>query len=246
MRVHASIEPLIWESEFFQKHSAKLNFSDSAPLLQVAELDTYDLVQAKIPAPRLDWADALAPLGFRLVESEVDLSLRIGTETALTERLDEKMASRVQVATEDAIPALRRVAASAFALSRFRAPWYAPQDSGRFYALWVEKAVLGTFDHQCLLVTDSHGQPSGFVTLRDLQDGSARIGLLAAYPGTAGKGVGTKLMSAAKQWCQHRGLQRLHVATQMSNIAALRLYIRSGASVESTAYWLCRGRNDSI
>ncbi|WP_019213145.1 dTDP-4-amino-4,6-dideoxy-D-galactose acyltransferase [Yersinia massiliensis] len=242
MPVHASIEPLAWESEFFQRHSAKLIFSDSAPQLNPAELDAFTLTQAKVPTHRVDLIDALGQLDFKLVEGEVDLSLAIAAKAVIgTKNATSEAEAELSVATVDDIPLLRRVATDAFALSRFRAPWYDPQDSGRFYALWAEKAVLGTFDHQCLLVMDTQGQPAGFVTLRDLQDGSARIGLLAVFPDAQGKGIGTSLMSAAKQWCQSRGLQRLRVATQMSNIAALRLYIRSGASIESTAYWLCRG-----
>ncbi|QHB30903.1 dTDP-4-amino-4,6-dideoxy-D-galactose acyltransferase [Yersinia canariae] len=243
MPVHASIEPLAWESEFFQRQSAKLNFSNSAPQLDPAELDAFTLTQAKVPTHRLDLIDALGQLGFKLVEGEVDLALSVadavGTENATPQ--SEAGTYQHRVAIPEDIPLLRGVAAKAFALSRFRAPWYDPQDSGRFYALWAEKAVLGTFDHQCLLVMDSAGQPAGFVTLRDLQDGCARIGLLAVFPDAQGKGIGSLLMSAAKQWCQSHGLHRLRVATQMSNIAALRLYIRSGASIESTAYWLCRG-----
>ncbi|CFQ63402.1 TDP-fucosamine acetyltransferase [Yersinia frederiksenii] len=252
MSIHANIEPLAWESEFFQRPSAKLHFSDSAPQVSPAELDAFTLTQAKVPTHRLDLIDALGQLGFKLVEGEVDLSLSValsnvvGTENAISEAevgtcQPWEATYSYRVATTEDIPLLRSVAGAAFALSRFRAPWYDPQDSGRFYALWAEKAVLGTFDHQCLLVMDSSGQPAGFVTLRDLQDGSARIGLLAVFPDAQGKGIGLSLMSAAKQWCQSHGLHRLHVATQMSNIAALRLYIRSGASVESTAYWLCRG-----
>ncbi|WP_145577505.1 dTDP-4-amino-4,6-dideoxy-D-galactose acyltransferase [Yersinia mollaretii] len=242
MPVHASIEPLAWESEFFQRHSAKLIFSDSAPQLDPAELAAYTLTQAKVPTHRLDLIDSLGQLGFKLVEGEVDLSLAVAINTEIgTENATSAADNELRVATVADIPLLRRVAASAFALSRFRAPWYDPQDSGRFYALWAEKAVLGTFDHQCLLVMDALGQPAGFVTLRDLHDGSARIGLLAVFPDAQGKGIGSSLMSAAKQWCHGHGLQRLRVATQMSNIAALRLYIRSGASIESTAYWLCRG-----
>ncbi|WP_392432707.1 dTDP-4-amino-4,6-dideoxy-D-galactose acyltransferase [Yersinia sp. HM-2024] len=245
MPVRASIEPLAWESEFFQRHSAKLNFSDSAPQLNPAELDVFTLIQAKVPTHRLDLIDSLGQLGFKLVEGEVDLALlveekdEVGTENASS--ATDTGAYQQRLATTADIPLLRSVAARAFALSRFRAPWYDPQDSGRFYALWAEKAVLGTFDHQCLLVMDTFGQPAGFVTLRDLQDGSARIGLLAVFPDAQGKGIGSLLMSAAKQWCQSHGLHRLRVATQMSNVAALRLYIRSGASIESTAYWLCRG-----
>jgi dTDP-4-amino-4,6-dideoxy-D-galactose acyltransferase len=245
MPVHANIEPLAWESEFFQCHSAKLIFSDLAPQLNPAELDAFTLVQAKVPTHRLDLIDSLGQLDFHLVEGEIDMSLAVGIKNVIgTKNASyEADARRYQqrVATPADIPLLRSVAASVFALSRFRVPWYDPQDSGRFYALWVEKAVLGTFDHQCLLVMDSLGQPAGFVTLRNLQDGSARIGLLAVFPAAQGKGIGLALMSAAKQWCHSLGLQRLWVATQMSNIAALRLYIRSGASIESTAYWLCRG-----
>ncbi|WP_145537842.1 dTDP-4-amino-4,6-dideoxy-D-galactose acyltransferase [Yersinia kristensenii] len=245
MPVHANIEPLAWESEFFQRHSAKLIFSDSAPQLNPAELDAFTLIQAKVPTHRLDLIDSLGQLSFKLVEGEVDLVLpverndAVGMENASSQTATGTYQQRVAITAD--IPLLRSVAARAFALSRFRAPWYDPQDSGRFYALWAEKAVLGTFDHQCLLVMDTSGQPAGFVTLRDLQDGSARIGLLAVFPEAQGKGIGSSLMSAAKQWCQNHGLHRLRVATQMSNIAALRLYIRSGASIESTAYWLCRG-----
>ncbi len=91
MPVHASIEPLGWESEFFQRQSAKLIFSDSAPPLNPAELAAFTLVQAKVPTHRLDLIDALSQLDFHLVEGEIDLSLvvgekeGIGTENATSE-----------------------------------------------------------------------------------------------------------------------------------------------------------------
>lgn len=72
MRVHASIEPLQWESDFFHLESAKLHFDNSAASVAEADLNAYALVQAKIPACRTEWADALSALGFRLVEGEVD------------------------------------------------------------------------------------------------------------------------------------------------------------------------------
>ncbi|HAT2868303.1 TPA: dTDP-4-amino-4,6-dideoxy-D-galactose acyltransferase [Serratia marcescens] len=243
MRVHASIEPLAWESEFFALNSAKLSFSPSAPALAKADVAAYALVQAKIPAQHVALADGLADLGFRLVEGEVDfvLDLDVG-------RADEPShgTQAIRQATAADIPALRAAAAQVFSASRFRAPWYQPDDSGRFYALWIEKAVLGTFDRQCLLALDSQGRPEGFVSLRDIGESEARIGLLAAFPGEMGKGTGSRLMNAAKEACRHQGVQRLRVATQTGNIAALRLYQRQGAVIESTAYWLYRGRHDSI
>ncbi|TLV12764.1 dTDP-4-amino-4,6-dideoxy-D-galactose acyltransferase [Klebsiella indica] len=224
MPVRASIEPLEWENRFFGVNSAILRFADDAPLLTTEALAGWSRVQAKVAADDVARLDALQASGFRLVEGEVDLAL---TLTAY----DDVGAER---ATEADIPRLRELAAQAFAQSRFRAPWYAPDASERFYAQWIENAVLGIFDHQCLICRAPDGDIRGFVSLRQLNEQEARIGLLA------GRGQGATLMQAAQRWAALRGLTTLRVATQMGNVAALKRYILSGASVESTAYWLYR------
>lgn len=98
------------------------------------------------------------------------------------------------VAQETDIPALRQLASAAFAQSRFRAPWYAPDASRRFYAQWIENAVRGTFDHQCLILRAASGDIRGYVSLRELNATDARIGLLA------GRGAGAELMQTALNW----------------------------------------------
>lgn len=222
--LRARLDTLEWENQFFGVNSAIVRFADDAPALAAEQLAAYGRVQAKIPAHRADLLDALQQLHFRLVEGEVDLVLSVGTENA---------ASSAVVAQATDIPFLREIAAQVFTQSRFRMPWYQPADSGRFYAQWVENAVLGTFDHQCLLLKNGN-EIQGFVSLRQLNEREARIGLLA------GRGVGEQLMNAARYWCQQHGLVTLRVATQISNTAALRRYIQSGATIDSTAFWLYR------
>ncbi|WP_390253532.1 dTDP-4-amino-4,6-dideoxy-D-galactose acyltransferase [Brenneria goodwinii] len=233
-RIHADIEPLDWESRFFNLASGKLNFSPAAPALTLDRLNGFALTQAKIAADNMPLADALADFGFRLAEGEVDLCL------SLDDAPEDAVSLQPRIADRADIPALRDAASQVFALSRFRTPWYQPEDSGRFYAQWVENAVRGTFDHQCLLIESAVGQPLGWVTLRQLNQSEARIGLLAVWPGATARGIGSRLMSAAEMWCRQRGVQRLWVATQTGNVAALRLYLRRGARVESAAYWLYR------
>ena len=225
MPVLASIDPLDWETRFFGIRSGIVRFSDSAAPLSVAELKQFERVQAKVPASRTDWLDGLQQLGFRLVEGDVDLVLPTGNDTS-----DQGL----EVAQEADISALRQQAAQVFSQSRFRAPWYQPDDSGRFYAQWIENAVRGQYDHECLIIRTGDNAITGFISLRQLSEQEARIGLLA------GRGAGDTLMRAARHWCAQRAISTLRVATQAGNTAALRRYIQSGATIESTAYWLYR------
>ena len=218
------LESLQWESTFFGLHSAIVRLRDDAPALVAADFAAWQRVQAKIPAGRSDLLDALQQHGFQLVEGEVDLSIAVA----------EYASPGAEPATAEDIPVLRQMATLAFAQSRFRAPWYAPEDSGRFYAQWIENAVKGTFDHVCLVFRAPDGKILGFVSLRKLNEHDARIGLLA------GRGMGDKLMQAALHWAQQNQLSTLRVATQMGNTAALKRYIASGANVDATAYWLYR------
>ncbi|WP_369309101.1 dTDP-4-amino-4,6-dideoxy-D-galactose acyltransferase [Providencia rettgeri] len=246
MSVRASIDSLQWESNFFHRSTAKLNFSgDNRETVLAYQMDAYDIVQAKVAASETLLIDDLASMGFSFVEGEIDFALTIGTENAYLKAGLTAVDSIVAAQVAD-VPLLQQAAASVFSNSRFRAPWYREGDSGRFYALWIEKAVLGTFDHTCLLVKDAAGRILGFVSLRHIDDATARIGLLAKMPDAQGRGVGRKLMSAAFDWCVQHQKRQLNVATQISNVAALNLYSRSGAAIASTAYWLYRGQHDSI
>ncbi|HBO22300.1 MAG TPA: dTDP-4-amino-4,6-dideoxy-D-galactose acyltransferase [Providencia sp.] len=246
MSVRASIEPLQWESDFFGHSTAKLNFTDvGSEIILAYQMDKYDIVQAKVSASESTMIDDLASMGFSLVEGEIDFALTIGTENAYL-TAGASATNRVEVAQIDDIVPLRNAAEAVFSNSRFRAPWYQEGDSGRFYALWIEKAVIGTFDHTCLLVKDASGEILGFVSLRNLDADTARIGLLAKMPKAKGQGIGRQLMLAAFNWCVQHQKRQLNVATQISNVAALNLYSHSGASIASTAYWLYRGQHDSI
>jgi len=219
-----TLEALEWENRFFGTNSSRVLFSDNAGSLTASELDKWSLVQAKISASRTDLLEGLQASGFQFVEGEIDFSLPVSSAGA---------AVSFDVAKPQDIDTLREQAAGVFRQSRFRTPWYQPGDSGRFYAQWVENAVRGTFDNQCLLLRQGE-KIRGFVTLRQLGGEEARIGLLA------GKGVGQTLISLAQAWCQQRGVKRLRIATQIGNSAALRLYMQPGATIESTAFWLYR------
>ncbi|MGP3593502.1 dTDP-4-amino-4,6-dideoxy-D-galactose acyltransferase [Vagococcus sp. WN89Y] len=225
MTLHGTVEELAWESAFFGLRSAIVRLRPEAPLLSHADFACWQRVQVKLDASQTQALDALQQLGFQLVEGEIDLSVRVPAQGR---------DPGAEVAGLADIPALRQMAADIFVQSRFRAPWYPPDASGRFYAQWIENAVKGEFDHQCLLFRRDNGDISGFVSMRQLNAQEARIGLLA------GRGMGDKLMLTACHWARLRQLTVVRVATQLGNTPALKRYIDSGANVASTALWLYR------
>lgn len=102
-------------------NSAIVRFDEHAPRLTPEALAGWSRVQAKIAASDTVRLDALQRLGFQLVEGEVDLALPVGSPAD----------AGADVAVEADIAPLREQAAQAFAMSRFRAPWYAADASGR-------------------------------------------------------------------------------------------------------------------
>jgi len=230
-----SINLLAWESTFFSQRVGKVDLTELEQLT-VEECADWDLVQAKVSSTDYPSLDRLTGLGFALVEGEAELVIAISETTRQP---------GIRIARPAHIDALRHLAGGLFTGSRFRAPWFERSLTQQFYAQWIENAVQGAFDDQCLITLDEQNAVSGFVSLRH-SDQIARIGLLGVASTHQGGGLGQQLMLAATDWARSRGLAELHITTQLSNLSAMRLYLRHGARLTSTSYWLYRKRDDSV
>jgi dTDP-4-amino-4,6-dideoxy-D-galactose acyltransferase len=222
------IKTLAWESEFFIKKIGEVVFENNWDEMLVGDLNRFDLVQAKVNTEQIDRLDKLFDLGFRLAQSEISFKYEVN-------KCDQN--ANYRVASVEDISAVQEIAKDVFYYSRFRPPWFDEKDKAIFYSIWAEKAIRGIFDNVCLLVGEKD-LLYGFVTLRDSNDGTARIGLLAQKTKEHVNHYGRKLVQAAISWCSDRQIVHLKVTTQLSNILAMRLYERTGAHVDSAAYWL--------
>jgi len=124
MPVHVNINPLSWESAFFGVDTVRLEPQGDIPLEQALR-HPCALMQIKVAASETALIDTLQQHQFRLAEGEADLTLAV--------KQTERQAG-IRIAREAQIPLLRDAASQLFSQSRFRAPWYAPDASGRFYA----------------------------------------------------------------------------------------------------------------
>ncbi len=104
-----------------------------------------------------------------------------------------------------------------------------------FYSEWIEKAVIGIFDHECYCIFDNN-EPIAFCTIR-YNKNTANIGLFGVINRYAGKGLGKILLDEVIFRMKQKGLTQLFVVTQGRNYIAQRLYQNAGFRTFSTELW---------
>lgn len=104
----------------------------------------------------------------------------------------------------------------------------------------LSKAVGGR-DALVLLAEDGRGELIGLCTAY-LDLDSVRLGLrcwvedLAVHPARRSRGVGSRLLAAAKSWARGRGATHLELATAAARTDAQRFYDREQPSMRSLSY----------
>lgn len=169
-------------------------------------------------------------LGWRMVDIRVTLSARLSDLA--------QGAPGVRHANPDDIPCLMEVARRSHRDSRFYADGNFPVAAcDELFAKWIERSILDRSFAGAVLVPEAEGQnPTGYVSC-SIQEGVGQIGLLAVDEKARGQGVGTSLLAESAKWFAAQRAERVSVATQGSNIPALRMYQRFGFSVESVQLW---------
>lgn len=224
-----SINKLSWDSLFFSKNIGMLDIKSGN--IDTESLNAFDLVQAKVSTSDYEKIVILNKLGFEVVEGEVLFCKELDLTREHTQWKNSK-------ASDQHIDNLVKLAAGSFDKTRFRPPWFELKDSSRLYKEWTVKAVEGTFDDVCLY-TSCGEIVTGFVTIRVIKN-KAIIGLISVNPLFRGKKIGSKLFLLAESYALSRNASTLHVATQLSNISALRLYSALHCKIFSTNYWFYR------
>ncbi|AIZ79928.1 dTDP-4-amino-4,6-dideoxy-D-galactose acyltransferase [Actinobacillus equuli] len=201
-----------------------------APNQWLSEFFGRDIYEIKVAADDIEQIRLVQQQGFQFVEGELDFCL------SLVNFLPKMTA--YQLATEADITSLQALFGTAFPMSRFRAPWFSAEENQRFYQTWISNAVRAEFDDVCLVLKTVSGQIQGGISVR-VQDKQARVGLLAVAPSFRRQGIASQLLQAAINWAQQQGAETLAVATQTSNLNAIRLYQKLGASLQQASYWFC-------
>ena len=116
------------------------------------------------------------------------------------------------------------------------------QKINSFYSEWVQKAVKGTFDHECYCYFEDD-EPLGFCTIRYNDNNAVNIGLFGVGSDYAGRGIGAALLKYVVHKMKLKGLDRIDVVTQGRNYSAQKLYQAAGFRTFATELWYHKWMN---
>jgi dTDP-4-amino-4,6-dideoxy-D-galactose acyltransferase len=236
--------PLPWDSEFWGFPVARVNGAHlTAPAAArcLAWCANHGVRCLYFAADGSDPATlrAAADAGFHFVDMRVDM------ERAVPGHDDIRPAAPdIRPARPDDLAAACALARTSHEDTRFSKDTRFDRDQAReLYAKWITAdAAQGV-----VLVdapADSTGTLRGYLTCRMETPEHGRIGLLAVHPAARRTGSARRLIGAALHWCATQGATAIRVATQASNVPALRLYENTNFRIRETRVWFHRWFED--
>lgn len=222
-------DSLAWDSEFFGFKVGRIDgpFAPSGALAQVLA-SARSQSQVQLVYGQCDSSDAMSSAeavrckGF-LADAKRTYFL------ALSRELDAPLPPQVSVATNDTLSLrqLRLLAWQSAAFSRFRVDPAMPTGAWRrLYSTWIRKSLTRDLADQ-VLVERVDGAIVGMLTLK-FRPRQAEIGLFAVNPDWRGRGIGRRLLAAARHHSLANGCDGLSVVTQGTNLPACRIYEADG------------------
>ena len=134
----------------------------------------------------------------------------------------------VVTAKKEAIEEFKRIGRQSGIWSRFAIDeGFQNQEFERLYDRWVTGSIENEIAFANLTVLDAQ-QPTGLITVAEVDADNATIGLFAVSEKHRGKGIGTRLLQAVDTICADKGYRSLTVATQGKNTGAQMVYERFG------------------
>jgi dTDP-4-amino-4,6-dideoxy-D-galactose acyltransferase len=169
--------------------------------------------------------------GFQFVDVRVDLELA-GSHLPVKCGTDPE----VRRVVREEVQAIQKIARKAHHDTRFFKDLnFDRSKCEELYARWIHRDfelgnVLGCFPHK-------RQDASGYITLAMESPGCARIGLIAVEKTLRGQGAGRQLLDAALRTAVEMGAASIRVATQGTNVPALKLYEKVGFRVRDVKIW---------
>ena len=177
--------------------------------------------------------------GFQFVDLRQNLSLDLRSATCPGHGADPPTVA-VRAARHEDLPETRWLAGVCHEDTRFFKDAAFPRaKAADMFRCWID----ADFSREGLLIAslgNGGDAPIGYVSYSLPTAARGRIGLIGVGEEHRGRGVAAALLDAVVATIRARGCEALDVATQGTNVGALRLYCRRGFLPASSSVWFHR------
>jgi ribosomal protein S18 acetylase RimI-like enzyme len=237
------LEPLAWDSEFFDLPIGRIipsQLDELSVMILLKEAQRRALRCLYFEADPNDPATVaiMEQQGFHLVDVRVVLEHPFDNRPAPVPRYPVSPELIIGPPADNEMSRLQDISAQIGRTSRFDFDKnFGPAQSERLYRLWIKNACQGFAD--AVLVARWHrgGAAVGLISCV-LRAGLAHIQLAGVHMDHRQRSVGTGLVQAALDWAKAQGVHGMQVVTQARNVPAQRLYQQMGFFTKSmTLYY---------
>lgn len=226
------LNKMVWDSNFFDVNIAELkvtdNFIDEQLINDFAAKNDIKLLQSCCLISNTNHINKLELYGFNFIDLRFELEINLKGDYCNSEFINK--------ADEVDIPAIIKISDILTQYSRFKNSIVPQSKIKEFYSVWAEKSVLGTFDDVCLKYTEGN-DIRGFITVKYLKNGTAKIGLVCVDDRYHNCSIGSKLIDSLFFMLKNEKITTCRVACQGQNTQALNFYIRKGFNISNILSW---------
>jgi ribosomal protein S18 acetylase RimI-like enzyme len=234
----------IWLSEIdsdrFGAVIAKANVSpgdDIGSIESWCSVKRVAMLIVRCATEQLEVVQQLEQCGAKLMDTLVYYQKR---DVALS-RVSLPNGCRTRLATQGDADELKRLAIGAFSgfLGHYHADLRLARDAcDMVYGSWAANSCLNKQVADDVLLIERDNVVAGFLTLKYKGTDTAEIILNAVDPQCQGMGLYSALVGLALNWTAERGLSKLIVSTQITNLAPQKVWCRYGFEPHSSFYTL--------
>ncbi len=202
-------------------------------LLAFCRANAVRMLIARCPSTDLPSVQALEEAGGRLMDTLVYYGLE------LTRKKPAPLAPRIRLARTEEVEPLVAIAEESF--RGYSGHYHADPRLERAacdatYTSWVRRSVLDRTVADAVYTCVLDEKLAAFATLRTNSPEEGEGVLFGVAPWAQGRGIYADLILAGIEWCRARGMARMVVSTQVTNLAVQKVWVRQGFELTGSYY----------
>jgi len=201
-----------------------------------AREDAIDMLTLRIDSSAIARVQDLESDGYRLMDTLVYYERALDDLPPLGPAPDTEL---IRLAVPDDAAAVAHVARLGFkgySGHYHTDPRLSSEAADAAYTDWAEKSIIGCDDTAPVLVAETEGVITGFMTARFTSDTMGEAVLSAIHPQSQGGGMYGRLFAAVMKTVKELGGTRLSTSTQLNNLAVQRAWVGKGLRMSNSLY----------